>query len=440
MAAAAPAVRISEAFVPGRFHWAVGVDMTQSPTQLRGRFTRHFPPLGGAMLAVFVTSLAYSLILPVLPALVSRGGETDLAAATGMLMATYTIALVVLSPVWGWLLDRRSARTILMIGVLGQGLFVLALVAPMPLTALYVIRALQGALGAAVVPAVLTLVTRVAPSEQHAAAVARTSRAALLGGLAGPLVGGVLANGTDLRTPLFLATALMLIAVWASARGDGGAVPREDTHPSQGTSAATGTLARLAYAAVVAGLALGAMEVGITVRGREVLGLGAASIGAMFAGCGVVMLIVQTLVFRPGRDPIGLWRLLWPSFVLSAVGLVVLGVARQPWMLSLAVALVAASGGIQLPTISLWIVRNAGRVHGVQLGVRVALGALGQAAGAATAGYAFRSDAPIGWLTTILVGMTLAAAWMFQRSPVPSMASPPSLPLTKVDSDESPMP
>ena len=69
---------------------------------------------------------------------------------------------------------------------------------------------------------------------------------------------------------------------------------------------------------------MGAMEVGIAVRGREVLGLNSAAIGLMFFGCGLVMLLVQSLAFRPQRDAFGLWRLLLPAFVISAVGLAML--------------------------------------------------------------------------------------------------------------------
>lgn len=391
-----------------------------------------FDRLGGAMLAVFVTSLAYGLVLPVIPALVARLGVADVAGATGTLMAAYTIATVALSPLWGWLLDRWSARAILIGGVAGQGLVLLMLLAPTTLPGLYGIRALQGALAAAVVPAVLTLAARLSSPEQHGVAVARATRAALLGGLAGPLVGGVLARGTDLRLPLLVASALTLLAIVAARRSGAGPAPARGAAEAPAAAPASGVLVRLAFAAVAAGLVMGAMEVGIAVRGREVLALDAAAIGLMFSGCGVVMIVVQFLVFRPQRDALSLWRLLWPAFVLSAVGLALLAVANQTWMLSLVVAMVAAGGGVLLPTISLWIVRSAGRSHGLQLGLRAALGGLGQAAGAVAAGYAFRAQAPVWVIALILVATTLAGAWIVRRRPTTHVsgaaAAAPSVP------------
>lgn len=371
--------------------------------------------LGGALLAVFVTALAYGLVLPLLPALLGRLNVADAASATGTLMAAYTIATVVFSPLWGVLLDRRPAFAILIVGVAGQGLVPLLLLAPTDLSALYMIRALQGALAAAVVPAALTLAARCAAPEQHAIAVARVTRAALLGGLSGPLVSGMFARGADLGLPLAVTTALTLIAVVAVRRGSRDGVPQHVLTANAVAPRNVAPLARLAYAAIVAGLVMGAMEVGIAVRGREVVGLDAAAVGLMFSGCGVVMIVVQALVYRPQNDAFDLWRLLAPAFLVSAVGLGLLAMARQAWVLSLVVAMVAGGGGVLLPTISLWIVRCAGRAHGLQLGLRAALGGLGQAAGATVAGYAFRARAPLAVLALLLIIAPVLAAWLVRR-------------------------
>ena len=159
-------------------------------------------------------------------------------------------------------------------------------------------------------------------------------------------------------------------------------------------------------------------------RGREALGLSASSIGLMFSGCGLVMILVQTGVFRPQRDPASLWRLLAPAFLISALGVGVLRWASETWMLSAVVALVAAGGGVLLPTISLWIVRSAGRAHGLQLGLRAALGGLGQAAGALLAGVAFRAQAPQTFWIAPVIGLAAGIAWALTRRPPGPEAAP----------------
>lgn len=129
--------------------------------------------LGGALLAVFAAALGYGLVLPVLPALVARTPGADLAVGAGSLMAAFTFATVIASPVWGWLLDRWSPRSMLVIGLFGQGLALAALTIPVSLPGLHMIRAAQGALAAAVIPAALVAVTRITATEGHGQAVSR---------------------------------------------------------------------------------------------------------------------------------------------------------------------------------------------------------------------------------------------------------------------------
>lgn len=378
--------------------------------------------LRGPLWALFVVATAYGLVLPVLPALLGDTPPGGIAAATGALMATYTLATVVASPVWGWLLDRYPARRLLVIGLLGQGVVQLALWWPPSLTTLVWIRALQGALGAVAVPAVLTLAAQWCAPAVYGAAVARVSRAALLGGLAGPLLGGVLAQGASLRLPVAVATGMILIAAIAMARVRGSAFSLPDQSFSPAPDRAR--LWLLAAAAVIAGLAMGTMEVGISVHGREALGLSPSAIGFLFSSCGLVMIGVQTGVFRPHRDPVSLWQLLAPAFLISALGVGVLRWASEAWMLGAVVALVAAGGGVLLPTISLWIVRSAGPAHGLQLGLRAAYGGLGQAAGAVIAGVAFRAQSPqVGWIV-LVVGLAIVIAVAVARRPPAPEAAP----------------
>lgn len=373
--------------------------------------------LRGPILALFVVATSYGLVLPVLPALIDRAGGADLAESTGALMAMYTLATVVASPLWGFWLDRGSPRRILVVGLVGQALVQWGLLITTSLAELYALRALQGAFAAAAMPAVLTMAARLSLREEYAAAVARATRAALLGTLVGPILGGALAEGDDVWRPLAATSALTLVAAWTLLRlRIADAVPGPLVAPPLANRP---RLWRLAVAAVVAGTAMGMMEVGISVRGREAMGLSAASIGLMFSGCGLVMIAVQTLVFRPTRTPESLWRLMAPALLLSALGVGSLASAREPWMLGAVVAVVAAGGGVLQPTISLWIARSAGRAQGVQLGLRAALGGIGQASGALLAGFAFRLNSGQWVWIVLVVALAGATAAMLARSTPP---------------------
>lgn len=382
--------------------------------------------LGGALLAVFAAALGYGLVLPALPALIARTPGADLAIGTGSLMAAFTLAMVIASPAWGWLLDRWSPRSVLALGLSGQGLALAALAIPASLPALHLIRATQGALAAAVIPAALVAVTRITAADAHGQAVSRVSRAALLGALAGPAIGGLFAKGADLGLPILLASLLSFGALVAAMTSP--ATWRQDRYPGgkalgPGPVAATRiTLARLATGAILAGLSMGAMEVGVAVRSREAFALGAAGVGLMISGCSVVMIATQLLVFRPRRQPATLWRLLAPSFLLSALALALLGFGNL-WVLGLVVVLIGAGGGILLPVISLWIVRTARRaVRGFHLGLSAALSAFGQALGALAAAMMYRSQAPEWALVVAVVALVTVAAWILRQVPKHPMA------------------
>lgn len=97
-----------------------------------------------------------------------------------------------------------------------------------------------------------------------------------------------------------VATGLILIAAVAIARVD-----RTPVVSSGETIALTADRPRLwllSAAAMIASMAMGPMEMGIRVRGLEALGLSASSIVLTFSGCGLVMILAQTNVFRPQRE------------------------------------------------------------------------------------------------------------------------------------------
>ena len=77
--------------------------------------------MAALMLAVFVVSIGYGVVLPLLPYLIERlqGGGIQVAQVsrhTGLLTAIYTLCLFLFSPLWGRLSDRRGARGVLLLG------------------------------------------------------------------------------------------------------------------------------------------------------------------------------------------------------------------------------------------------------------------------------------------------------------------------------------
>lgn len=79
---------------------------------------------------------------------------------------------------------------------------------------------------------------------------------------------------------------------------------------------------RLWSIAFVTAAAVGAFEVGLSLRGKQTLGMDTFQVGMMFTECGLVMFIVQALVLSPLiRPQITRWFLA-PALVTLAIGLI----------------------------------------------------------------------------------------------------------------------
>ena len=362
--------------------------------------------LSALMVAMFAVSVGYSIVLPILPFLVERlTGTADAATLsrhTGLLTGTYVLAIFLFAPLWGKLSDRQARRLVILLGLTGFAttFALFALFESLPL--LYLGRFLAGLFAAAVAPAAYALVgDRARSKEWRAYCFTLLNVAATAGFFVGPLLGGLvlrvsretaLGGGKEFFLVPFLAAAgLALVAalmIWgfvneATQRRTAEAVARTDK-PNKQT-----IILRLEAIAFVGALAIGTFEVGLSLRGKQTLGMDAYQIGMMFAECSIVMLVVQALVFSPLIKPDVTRWFLTPSLVVLALSLVLVPLLSGYIATTFAVALIAASAGILPPIVTFWASLVAGKTQGADLGRITAAASFGQAVGSAAGGLLF---------------------------------------------------
>lgn len=364
---------------------------------------------GAGPLAAAASALAYAVVLPMLPSLAATLSTAPAAPLTGRLMAAYSVAVVLTAPLWARLCIRYPRR-VLRIGLVGQAAALAIALAPASVVSLLVMRTLQGVFAGAVLPALWAWASGEAVGDHdRSQRLADIARGTLVGGLFGPAVGGLLAGAT-LAAPAAAGMAVLALAALAAPRVPV-AVLRSDPSRPLHRSALAFWLALGALAAA----AMSVYEVGLTTRGRLALGLTPREIGWMFTGCGVVMLVAQSAVFRRGHDPRRAFVWVAPAFAATGLGLAVLAVEPTGWSLSLGVALTASGGGILQPALAYWTARAAGDATGTLLGLRAAIATAGQAAGSVLGGYAFApSSAGRAVLFATLSALGLAT-WMSVR-------------------------
>lgn len=365
-----------------------------------------WPTLISLLLAIFVIAVGYGFLLPILPLMIERiavGSElATLSSHTGLLTGSYTLALFLFAPLWGRIADRRGRRPVIMLGLIGfaSTLALFALANSLPL--LYLVRILNGLFASAITPAAYALIGDYAPTKEW-----RAHRFALLniagasGFLVGPMLGSFAlllvreispGSGDELvlRIPFFTTAALaVVVALLVFGFVSDKAIPRGDQCAAAKMPGDRAVLARLLGISFVTAAAVGAFEVGLSLRGVQTLGMNMTQVGLMFTECSLVMLVAQAIVFSPLVSPDSTRWLLTPGLVILAAGLVIVPLATNSITMAIAVALVAASAGILSPIATYWTSLGAGELQGTALGRQTAAASLGQAIGSAAAGLLF---------------------------------------------------
>lgn len=267
--------------------------MTPEPTRPAGPYPGRWAALALLLTAVFMDMVDSQIVTIALPTI-----QRDLAAPSSALqwIATgYTLAFAVTLISGGRLGDRFGHRALFALGTAGFGAASLAAGTAPDVAVLLAARVVQGVCAGLMVPQVLSFVrTEFTPAEQGRA-MGFYGMTFPIGGLAGPLLGGLLTQanlfGWGWRTvfllnvPLALAAALGAALVMPAPRHR----RRADADVSGALVLAAGLLALL-YPLV---------------QGRE-LGWPAWSFGLMAAALPLLLLFValQRAQERIGREPL----------------------------------------------------------------------------------------------------------------------------------------
>ncbi len=178
------------------------------------------------MVSVFTVFIGYGIALPVLPFLLeTRFGAVagfSIAWHTGMMTGVFMFTLFLFAPLWGKVSDRIGRRPVILLGLGGCVLALMAFAIVETLWLGYLTRALGGAVVSAVLPVALAYVADNSTGELRALRFARMSAAATFGFLIGPGLGGWL-SGVSLSVKLpgvtassfpFLVAATASLLVW----------------------------------------------------------------------------------------------------------------------------------------------------------------------------------------------------------------------------------
>jgi MFS transporter, DHA1 family, tetracycline resistance protein len=318
-------------------------------------------PLGIIFLTIFVNLVGFGIIVPLLPFYAETFGASPF--VIGLLFAIFSICQLVASPVLGEWSDRYGRRPVLVFSLAGTVISFVMLALAQSLTMLFIARIVDGLSGGNISTA-RAYVADITEPKDRARAYGIIGAAFGLGFIFGPALSGMLA-GVSITAPIWAAAALTLVAtlmawLWLP----------ETVHR---TTAGTGRpmrnvalmmrrpgLRRILVIDFVYWFAFAIFQTtfALFVAGR--FGFDAAQTGYVFAGVGVLGVLVQGLAIRPVVRRFGDRTTFGAGLVFGVIGLVGATLAHSLTVFALALVPLALGIGFGHPTVAS-LVSQAGR-------------------------------------------------------------------------------
>lgn len=324
---------------------------------------------------VFVDTLFYSAIAPLLPTLANELHLSKFAA--GVMTASYPIGTLLASIPAGVLAARAGPKFAVTTGLTLLAISTLAFGFLHNEIALDIARFVEGIGGACSWSGGLAWIVAEAPAERRGALIGGALGAAIAGALFGPLIGtaaSAIGRGAAFSGVVVVATALIVIA---------GRIPSAHVDSAQGMRDLVGALR---VAAVLIGMwlvTLPAIASGlINVLGplrMHRLGAGAVAIGAAFLLAAAIEALLSPFIGR-WSDRSGRMTPVRCGLIATAILLMLFTLPRRDAILgALIVATSAALGGFWAPAMAM--LADAADRHGLDQGLASALMNLSWAGG-----------------------------------------------------------
>ncbi len=175
----------------------------------RDSFTSAREILAIGCVSLFVDTIGYGIVIPLLPLYVKSMGASDF--DLGLIFAAFAIVQLFTTVPFGLLSDRYGRKPFILGGMIVLAASLLYFPFAQSVPVLIVCRALQGLAASATWSSALAVVADTYPGTDKGEKLGIANAAAGLGSIAGPLVGGVLGD-INFGIPFFVIGAVALIA------------------------------------------------------------------------------------------------------------------------------------------------------------------------------------------------------------------------------------
>ncbi|MCC6146134.1 MAG: MFS transporter [Anaerolineaceae bacterium] len=366
-----------------------------------------------------VVMMGFGLIIPIMPFYIESFGASGV--ALGAMMSIFSVAQFILSPLWGSLSDRYGRKSILLVGAVGNALFLILFGLATQLWMLFAFRALAGILSAATLPTAMAYISDSTDERSRGGGMGIFGAAMGTGMVLGPALGGWLASDS-LSLPFFVGAGLSILAVLAIVAFLPESLPvanREVGGRVSGVSLSglreslSGPIGYLNGLAFLVFFALTNFEAIFGLYAQYRYAYGPAQVGLILTVIGLVSALVQGAITGPVTRRFGEEVVIRASLAASAVGFIVMLFAWDFSSVLVTVGLFVFANAMLRPAISSLVSRSAGSQQGAVLGINNSFGSLGRIVGPLWAGWMIDVNLSFPYITGALI---MAAVFIFGQT------------------------
>jgi DHA1 family multidrug resistance protein-like MFS transporter len=343
-------------------------------------------------ITLVIMMMGFGIIIPILPDLVVNFGGTGM--AMGALMAIFSFMQFLFSPMWGSLSDRFGRKPILMLGVFGNAISMLALGLSTQLWMLFAARGLAGILSSATLPTAMAYISDSTDEKSRGGGMGVIGAAMGLGMILGPGAGGML-SAISLQAPFYFAAGLSLLAmgaIWYFLPESLVVEKRETTLSLKGPQIKAmweslfGPIAFLFITAFMISFAVTNFEGIYAYYAKERYGYGPETIGVILTAIGIISVVVQGGLTGIATRKFGEVNVIKTSLIASVAGFLVMLLANNLTTVILTAAFFILANSMLRPAVSSLISQRTTQGQGIAMGLNNAYMSLGRVIGPLWAG------------------------------------------------------
>lgn len=383
------------------------------------------------MFNMFIAMAGVGLIIPIMPEFLGTFGVAG--RALGLLIAMFSFAQFIFSPIAGNLSDKYGRKSIIIFGLLIYGFSQLAFSLSTELWMLYLARFFSGFGAAFIIPPTMAFVADITSPQNRGRGMGLLGASMSLGFMIGPGIGGFLSN-ISLYFPFYFAAAASIIAAVVSLLllpnpkpVLQGAATNENIFQQMRRSTQTSYFVMLIVMFVFS-FGLANFQSTISLYVDQKYNYTPSQIAVIITVGGFVGVIIQTFVIDRLFKRFGEMRVILINLVLAAFAMLGILFVNTFFTILLVATIFSTATSLLRPAVNTLVSKLAGKEQGYAAGMMNAYMSLGNMIGPATAGYIFDMNMESPYIVgtiILLLCFVLALFWARNNKPLIESARTP---------------